>query len=471
MLFSSVEFLYYFLPVTLLGYFLVPMPKGSPKLRNCWLLLMSLIFYGWGEPRYLALMAAQMFSAWGFGLLVELWRGKKGAKIALFGAVAVGIGSLMFFKYTNFFIVNINGFTGSSIPLLKLVMPIGISFYTFQVLSYDFDLYFGRTKVQKNFFTLCTYVTLFPQLIAGPIVRYTDVEKELERRVHSLKKFSGGAKRFVAGLAKKVLLANVLGEFVAIYKSGDSSVFGTWLYIIAYGLHIYFDFSGYSDMAIGMGKILGFDFLENFNYPYIAKSVSDFWRRWHMSLSTWFRDYVYIPLGGNRVKTPRYIFNVMVVWFLTGFWHGADWNFMAWGAYFGVLLLVEKFVLGNVLKKLPRFVSHVYMLLAVLFGWMFFDSETLQIAGMRIGYMFGAGANGLIGADMLYYLRSYLVPLLAAAVGCTPLPAKLAAKLAGGVYGRRVMVVLEPIALCLLTVAVTAYLVDGSFNPFIYFRF
>ena len=467
MLFSSIEFLYYFLPITLLVYFLIPMPGGSPKLRNYWLLFASLVFYGWGEPRYLLLMAVQMLSAWGFGLLVDLWRGKRGSKLALIGAIVVGIGSLMFFKYTNFFIVNINGWVGASIPLLKVVMPIGISFYTFQVLSYDFDLYLGRVKVQKNFFTLCTYVTLFPQLIAGPIVRYADVEKALEKRSHSLRRFAEGARRLTFGLGKKVLLANVLGEFVALYKeSGDTSVFGTWLYIIAYALHIYFDFSGYSDMAIGMGKILGFDFLENFNYPYIARGVSDFWRRWHMSLSTWFRDYVYIPLGGNRVKLPRYIFNVMVVWFLTGFWHGADWNFMAWGTYFGVLLLFERFVLGKLLDKLPRFVSHIYMFLAVLIGWMFFDSESLALAGQRIGYMFGAGASSLIGADMAYYLRSYLVVIAVAVIGCTPLPKKLAEKISG-----RAMTVLEPLLLCVLIVAVTAYLVDGSFNPFIYFRF
>ena len=471
MLFSSVEFLYYFLPVTLLVYFLIPTPGKSPRLRNYWLLFASLVFYGWGEPRYLALMAVQMFSAWGFGLLIELWRGKSGAKVALFCAAAASIGSLVFFKYTNFFIVNINGFTGSSIPLLKVVMPIGISFYTFQILSYNIDLYYGKIKAQKNFFTLCVYVALFPQLMAGPIVRYAEVEKELEARSHTLKRFAEGARRFVIGLGKKVLLANVLGEFVELYKHGDTSVFGTWLYIIAYGLHVYFDFSGYSDMAIGMGRVLGFNFPENFNYPYIAANISDFWRRWHMSLSAWFRDYVYIPLGGNRVKIPRYVFNVMVVWFLTGFWHGADWNFMAWGTYFGVLLLFEKFVLSGVLKKLPRFVSHVYMFLALVVGWTFFESETFALAASRIGYMFGVGADSLIGAEMLYYLRSYLVPLALAIVGCTPLPAKIAAKLASGIKGRRVMTVLEPLAVCLLIVAVTAYLVDGSFNPFIYFRF
>ncbi|MCL2813554.1 MAG: MBOAT family protein [Oscillospiraceae bacterium] len=472
MLFSSVEFLYFFLPVTLLVYFLIPMPGKSPKLRNYWLLLMSLVFYGWGEPRYLALMAVQMLAGWGFGLLIDLWRGKKGAKIALAGAVIVGVGSLVFFKYTNFFIVNINGFSGASIPLLKLVMPIGISFYTFQLLSYEFDLYSGSIRAQKNFFTLCTYVALFPQLIAGPIVRYADIENDLEKRSHSLDKFAGGVRRFVIGMGKKVLLANVLGEFVELAKkSGEVSVFGTWIYVIAYALHIYFDFSGYSDMAIGIGKMLGFNFPENFNYPYIASGISDFWRRWHISLSAWFRDYVYIPLGGNRVKMPRYVFNVMVVWFLTGFWHGADWNYMAWGAYFGVLLLFERFFLGKALQKLPRFVSHLYMALAICIGWMFFDSETLALAGQRIGYMFGAGADSLIGADMLYYLRSYFVPLAAAAVGCTPLPSKLAAKLAGGAAGRRVMTVLEPLAVCAALLAVTACLVDGSFNPFIYFRF
>ena len=472
MLFSSIEFLYYFLPATLIVYFLIPTPGGSPKIRNYWLLIASLIFYGWGEPSYLILMAFQVFSAWAFGFIIERRRGKLLGRLALIGAVIVGIGSLMFFKYTNFFLTNINGFFSTNIPLLKIVMPIGISFYTFQVLSYDFDLYLGKTKLQKNFFVLCTYVSMFPQLIAGPIVRYVDVERELVKRTHSLEKISSGMRRLVIGLGKKVLIANVLGEFVAAYKnSGETSVFGTWLYIIVYALHIYFDFSGYSDMAIGMGKILGFDFLENFNYPYIAKSVSDFWRRWHMSLSTWFRDYVYIPLGGNRVKTPRYIFNVMVVWFLTGFWHGANWNFMAWGTYFGLLLLFEKFVLGKLLNKLPRFISHVYMILIVLIGWMFFDSDSLSLAFTRIGYMFGIGSDKLIGSEMLYYLRSYAVPVLAALIGCTPLPSRIAKKLTENKKYSAVMTLLEPLTVAVIIIAVTAYLVDGSFNPFIYFRF
>ncbi len=467
MLFSTPEFLYAFLPVTLILYFLTPMPGGSPKLRNYVLLIMSLIFYGWGEPRYLLLMTAQLFSAWVFGLLIDRFRGKLAGRLALIGCIAVGIGGLMFFKYADFFIGNVNTLFGASFGLLKFALPIGISFYTFQALSYDFDLYLGRTNVQRNFFTLCTYVTLFPQLVAGPIVRYTDVESALKKREHSLTDFAAGVRRLIAGIAKKVLIANVLAEMVGAYKqSGDSSVLGTWLYIVGYAFHLYFDFSGYSDMAIGMGRMFGFRFLENFNYPYIAQSVSDFWRRWHMSLSAWFRDYVYIPLGGNRVKLLKYVRNVMTVWLLTGFWHGADWTFVIWGIYFGVMLLLERFVLAKALARLPRFVRHVYLLFCVAVGWMIFDAGSLGEAFSRLGYLFGGG-TGFIGEDTLYTLRNYLVPLLIAAVGCTPWPSRLAAKLGE----KRIMTALEPLAAAVLLLLVTAYLVDGSFNPFIYFRF
>jgi alginate O-acetyltransferase complex protein AlgI len=472
MLFSSVTFLYYFLPVVMALYFIAPMPRGSTTVRNTVLLLASVVFYAWGEPVYVLLMLGQVFSGWVFGLLMHRWRGRRPlARAALIGSIIVGIGGLMFFKYTDFFIENVNSLFGLSVGALRIALPIGISFYTFQILSYDFDLYMGRTAVQRNFFTLATYVTLFPQLIAGPIVRYVDVERELHTRAHTMADFASGARRFVVGLGKKVLIANVLGELVDIYKnSGENSVLFAWLYVVAYALHIYFDFSGYSDMAIGIGRIFGFKFLENFNYPYIADSITEFWRRWHISLSSWFRDYVYIPLGGNRVTVARHMFNILVVWFLTGFWHGAGWNFIVWGMFFAFWLLVEKFALGKLLKKLPRAVSHVYVLLCVAVSWAFFDAPDMSAAARTIASMF-AGADSLAGAQSLYYLRSYAVPLIAAAIGTTPLPAAIVRRLSGRRAGGAAMTVAEPLFVAVLLVLVTAYLVDGSFNPFIYFRF
>jgi len=467
MLFSSIEFLYYFLPATILIYFLIPMPGGSPAFRNYWLLFSSLVFYMWGGPWYLVLITAQSLAGWLFGLLIENRRGKKGAKLALAGAVLVGLSGLIFFKYTDFFLANINAAFKSSIPLLKIALPLGISFNTFQLLSYDIDLYYGKIKLQRNFFTLFAYVVLFPQLIAGPIVRYSTVERELSSRKHSIDMAAAGVRRFVIGLGKKVLIANVLGEFVEYYRAGgERSLIGAWVYIITYAFHLYFDFSGYSDMAIGMGKIFGFNFLENFNYPYISRSVTEFWRRWHISMSSWFRDYIYIPLGGNRVKLPRRIFNIMAVWFVTGFWHGAGWNYIAWGLYFGVIMLFEKYVFGRALEKIPRLFAHVYIIICIAVGWNLFDSDSLGMAIERISCLFGAGTEGIISRDTLYYLRSYLVPLAVAAVGCTPGPARIASKLA-----KPVATIIEPLAVGALLIVVTAYLADGSFNPFIYFRF
>ncbi|MDR1589305.1 MAG: MBOAT family protein [Oscillospiraceae bacterium] len=472
MLFSSDTFLYYFLPAVLALYFIAPMPRGSTSVRNTVLLLASVVFYAWGGPSYALLMLGQVLSGWGFGLLIDRWRGRRPlARAALIGSIVVGIGGLMFFKYTDFFIENVNSLLGLSVNALKIALPIGISFYTFQILSYDFDLYMGRTQVQRNFFTLATYVTLFPQLIAGPIVRYVDVERELHSRTHTLAEFASGARRFVVGLGKKVLIANVLGELVAIYKSSnENSALFAWMYVAAYSLHIYFDFSGYSDMAIGIGRMFGFKFLENFNYPYIADSITEFWRRWHISLSSWFRDYVYIPLGGNRVTAGRQTFNILVVWFLTGFWHGAGWTFIVWGMFFALMLLVEKFALGKLLKKLPRPVSHIYVLLCVAISWVFFDAPDMASAARTVASMF-AGADSLAGRESLYYLRSYAVPLIAAAIGATPLPAAIAARLSRGRRGAAVMTAAEPLFVAVLLVLVTAYLVDGSFNPFIYFRF
>jgi len=448
------------------------MPGGSPKLRNHWILITSLIFYGWGEPRFLILMLLQSTFGWLFGLLLERFRGKKGGRIVLTGSVLTGISSLVFFKYTDFFLSNLNRIPALDFPLLNIIMPIGISFYTFQILSYNFDIYLGKINAQRNFFTLSTYIAIFPALIAGPIVRYTDLKDALIKRGHSVELFAAGVRRFVIGLGKKVLIANIFGELVAIYKDlGDASVLGAWIYVFAFAFHVYFDFSGYSDMAIGMGKMLGFKFPENFNYPYIAKSVTDFWRRWHMSLSYWFRDYVYIPLGGNRVALPRHVINILFVWLLTGFWHGANWNFMAWGLYFGLFLLLEKFFFGRLLAKLPGVFSHLYLILCILIGWTLFDNESIGLALTRTGHLFGVGTDGIASREMLYYLRSYLVPVLVAVVGCTPLPARVAVKMSEHAKGKYVMTVFEPLAVAAVMVAVTAFLVDGSFNPFIYFRF
>ena len=338
MLFSSIPFLYYFLPAVLILYYIAP-----KKLKNTVILLSSLFFYAWGEPKYVILMVVSIAIGYILGLLIEKYRGKKASKVFLALSVLFSIGALGYFKYADFFINNFNAVTGLSVPLLRIALPIGISFYTFQLLSYTIDVYRGDTPARKNPITLAAYISLFPQLIAGPIVRYSDVALQLENRTHTFAKASDGIRRFILGLSKKILIANALGELCDIFRaSDDKSVAFFWLYAVSFTLHIYFDFSGYSDMAIGLGKIMGFDFMENFNYPYISKSVTEFWRRWHMSLGSWFRDYVYIPLGGNRVSKPRQFFNILVVWLLTGFWHGAEWNFPVWGLYFAVLLLIEK---------------------------------------------------------------------------------------------------------------------------------
>jgi len=467
--FSSPSFLFYFLPITLIIYFIVPMPKGSPRFRNLTLLVASLVFYAWGEPKYVFLMVLQCFAAWGFGLLIEKYRGAKASKVFMLVSIIVSLSGLVFFKYANFFITNINSAIKTKIPLVGLLMPIGISFYTFQILSYTVDLYRGKAEVQRNVLTFSTYNALFPQLIAGPIVRYIDIAHALNNREHSISRFAKGARRFIFGLGKKMLLANLFGELVSIYKqSGNDSLLFAWLYVIAFGFQVYFDFSAYSDMAIGLGHIFGFTFPANFNYPFIADSITNFWRRWHISLSSWFRDYVYIPLGGNRVRAPRFIFNIMVVWMLTGFWHGADWNFMFWGGFFGAIMLIEKFFLSKALDKAPKPLRHVYVMLIVLVSWAFFDSTGSGDGIAVIGRMFGIGIGAAAGSESLYYLRSYAVPLVIATIGSTPLLKNLAEKL-DSKYS--FVAVLEPIVLLLILVASTAKIVNGSFNPFIYFRF
>lgn len=457
MLFSSIPFLFYFLPCVLLLYVITPR-----RFKNLTLLISSLVFYAWGEPRLVFLMMLTVFLGYVLGLLTEKYQKYK--KLFLVIALTIGLGFLGYFKYVDFFIENINAATKLSIPLLKVALPIGISFYTFQLMSYNIDVYRGDVPAQKNFIDLAAYISLFPQLIAGPIVRYSDIAKQLRERTHSLDKISIGIRRFILGLSKKVLIANVLGEICESFKiSGDKSVVFFWLYAVAFCLHVYFDFSGYSDMAIGLGKLFGFDFLENFNYPYISKSITEFWRRWHISLGSWFRDYVYIPLGGSRVGKIRLLFNILVVWMLTGFWHGAAWNFIAWGLYFALLLVIEKVFLLNWLKK-SKVIGRIYVLVLVIISFVIFNAASMGEAFQYIGGMFGAGSYPVLSAETVFYLKNYAVVLILAIIGATPIPKLLVQKL-------KATPILEPIALVLLLVMVTAYLVDGSFNPFLYFRF
>ena len=467
MLFSSIPFLYYFLPCVILLYLIAPR-----FLKNTVLLLSSLVFYAWGEPRYVIWMILSISLGYIFGLLIERFREKRGiAKLFMILSVISSLAVLGYFKYADFFISNINAVTGLSIPLLKITLPVGISFYTFQILSYTVDVYRGDVAAQKNPIDLATYVALFPQLIAGPIVRYSDIAQQLKNRNHSFEKISAGMSRFIIGLSKKILIANMLGELCDVFKaSNDKSVLFFWLYAIAYTLHIYFDFSGYSDMAIGLGKIFGFDFLENFNYPYISGSVTEFWRRWHMSLGSWFRDYVYIPLGGNRVSQARHLFNIFVVWMLTGMWHGAAWNFIVWGLYFVIILMIEKLFLLKYLKK-SKVLNHIYVLLLIIISFVIFDAASMKDAFSYIGAMFGAGDYPFISTEFVYYLRSYGVVLLIGIIGSTPLPKLVTKKIDESRVGGKIMTILAPVALCVLLAVCTACLVDGSYNPFLYFRF
>ncbi len=466
MLFSGIPFLFYFLVCVLVLYFAAP--KWA---KNAVLLASSLVFYAWGEPRFVVFMLVSIVQGYVFGLLVEKYRESRArSKIFLTASVVLSLGLLGYCKYADFFITNFNALTGLSLPLLKIALPIGISFYTFQILSYVVDVYRGSVKAQRSFVALGAYISFFPQLIAGPIVRYSDIEHQLTERKHSLENTALGARRFVLGLSKKVLIANVLYELITEFKaSEEKSMLFFWLYAVGYMLHIYFDFSGYSDMAIGLGRIFGFRFAENFDYPYISASVTEFWRRWHMSLGSWFRDYVYIPMGGNRVSRARWMFNIFVVWMLTGLWHGAAWNFVFWGLLFAVLLVVEKF-LGKWLEKLGA-LRHVWTLFLVLVSFVLFDSGSLAEAAHSIGGLFGFGGYAAVTTESLYYLRSFAAVLVIAIVGATPLPKRTLARIAESKMGERVLNVFEPLVLTVLLAVCTAFLVDGSFNPFLYFRF
>ena len=461
MLFSGIPFLFYFLPAVLILYFLVP--KGF---KNGLLLLVSLLFYAWGEPRYVLLMAAAIVLFYIYGIAVEKASSKTARKIWLTAGVITGVALLVVFKYADFAVENWNRLTGMSVPLLKLALPIGISFYTFQCMSYVVDVYRGDTKAQRNIVHFGTYVALFPQLIAGPIVRYVDIARELEDRKTTWDDFAAGLFGFLVGLGKKILIANPFGQLTAAFRdSSEPSVLFFWLYAAAFMVHIYFDFSGYSDMAVGLGRIFGFRFPRNFDYPYISRSVTEFWRRWHMTLGGWFRDYVYIPLGGNRVSTGRWVFNIFVVWMLTGLWHGAAWNFVVWGLMFAVLLLLEKWL---PLNKLPNLLRHGYVVLTVMISFVIFNAESMTQAWQDISGLFGGQNVPLVTVESVYYLKSYALLFIAGIIGATPLVRNWAVRLQ---ENRRASAVLRFAAAMALLLVCTAYLVDGSFNPFLYFRF
>ena len=482
MLFSSIPFLYYFLPAVILTYFLLPMAlrpllkvlckrenladKLCLKLRNAILLVFSLVFYGWGEPKLLALMVFTIILFYGCGLAIGYCKRTLFRRLWLIVSIVISVALLGFFKYADFFVDTFNSVTGLSIPLLRLALPVGISFYTFQCLSYTIDVYRGNVASQKDPISFGAYVALFPQLIAGPIVRYVDVARELNDRTHSWDDIALGLRRFLMGLAKKVIIADNFALLMKLFReSGEPSVVFYWMYAIAFMLNIYFDFSGYSDMAIGLGRVFGFNFIENFNYPYLSKSVAEFWRRWHMSLGSWFRDYIYIPMGGNRVSKARWFLNTLTVWALTGLWHGAAWNFVLWGLMFAALLLIEKFV--PALQKLPNFFRHAYVLFLVMISFVLFNATDLTQAGTDILGLFGLTGAPLITKETLYYLGSYAVLFIMGIIGATPVVKNTGLRL----NQTKVGAIIEPLVLIALLLICTGYLVDGSFSPFLYFRF
>ncbi|PHV69997.1 transcriptional regulator [Sporanaerobium hydrogeniformans] len=461
MVFSSLLFLFIFLPLFLGIYFIVP-----KKLRNLILFLASLFFYAWGEPIYVLIMLFSTVLDYSCGYFIAHFREHKWLpKLGLMVSIFTNLSLLGFFKYSDFFITTLNGALGTNLGLLKLALPIGISFYTFQTMSYTIDLYRQKIEVQKNIISFGAYVAMFPQLIAGPIVTYATVEKQLNHRITTWEKFGLGSIRFIEGLGKKVLIANNIGmlwETIKAAAFSELSLVGAWLGMIAFALQLYFDFSGYSDMAVGLGYMMGFNFPENFNYPYISKSVSEFWRRWHITLGSWFREYVYFPMGGSRVSKPRFYFNLLVVWFLTGFWHGAGWNFILWGLFFAFLMILERSFLLKALEKLPSFFSHFYLLLVVLISWVFFSLDTLEQALDYLKVMFGIGVDVFINTSTLYQINNYALILLVSILFATPLMSRLKKRLNASILSVFYLAVL---------VLSTAYLVDSTFNPFLYFRF
>ena len=474
MLFSGILFLYYFLPIVMLLYFAVP-----KKLKNTILFLASMFFYFWGEPKYSLLMVVSILTGYVGGIVVgKMQKLKKGvyAKSAMNVTVAILVGFLVIFKYTDFGISTLNGLTGSNIPLVKLALPIGISFYTFQILSYVVDVCRKDVEVEKNIINFGAYVVMFPQLIAGPIVRFSTVQQEMRERTIAMDKIAKGIGRFVMGLSKKVLIADLLGEFVAAMDvAPKNSAFLLWMVALAYAMQIYFDFSGYSDMAIGMGFMLGFHFPENFDYPYVSKSITEFWRRWHMTLGGWFRDYVYIPLGGNRVSLLKWMRNVFVVWFLSGLWHGASWNFVLWGVYFGVILALEKLFLKKWLERLPNILQHFYAIVLVVISFVIFRLESLKAVGTFLVGMFGFGLEksaDTAGLSLgMYQVRNYAFLIVAAVVIALGIPKWIWGKITEKEWGVTLEKVAAPVVYLVLVLVVTAFLIQSSVHPFLYFRF
>ena len=465
MLFTSISFLYYFLPALIIIYFITP-----KKYKNIILLIASLLFYFYGELKYVFLMILEIIIAYIGAILIDKYKNQ--SKNILIITLFIHVFLLIIFKYTDFIIQTINDISNANIKLLNIALPIGISFYTFQIISYIIDVYNGKVKVQRNIIKLATYVSLFPQLVAGPIVRYQTVEKELDNRVHSFNNFAYGIRRFSVGLAKKVLIANALGELCSKASAiSEETVVFFWIFGISYMLQLYFDFSAYSDMAIGLGRIFGFHFPENFNYPYISKSITEFWRRWHISLSTWFKDYVYIPLGGNRVSRYKQIRNILIVWLLTGIWHGANWTFLIWGLLFGIILIIEKIFLNKFMEKLPSFIRRIYVLFIVMILFIIFSSDNISVALSNIKGLFGMNGEAFINDYTLHYLKSYLPVLIIALFGTTPFIKILIDKLRKNKYVNNIINILEPILIVVILVVVTSYLIDNSYNPFLYFRF
>ena len=467
MVFSSILFMFVYLPVVLAVYYFVPW-----KWRNPWLFIVNLVFYGWGEPVYILLMLFSIIVNYISGLFVGKYRddNKQKARTFLIINIVINLALLMFFKYYDLFAVTLNQIPGLQfIQPLGVALPIGISFYTFQTMSYPIDIYRGDGDVQKNFISFGTFVALFPQLIAGPIIRYKDVASQLNFRASSPDQFASGVRRFTVGLGKKVLIANNIGKLWDTYSvmaASDLSVIGSWIGILAFSLQIYFDFSGYSDMAVGLGRMLGFEFMENFNYPYIAKSVTEFWRRWHISLGTWFRDYVYIPLGGNRKGKYRQLLNITIVWALTGFWHGANWTFMLWGLYYAAFLIFEKLFWLEKLEKSPKFVGHVYTVFVAVCGWVLFQLTSLSACAVYYKAMFGFGSGGFFKPVDGYYLVSFAVMFAVSIIACTPLLKNLYKKLP-----EKTQAFATPVLIVVMLLICTAYLVDATYNPFLYFRF
>ncbi len=473
MVFSSLLFLFRFLPAVLLLYYIAPRP-----LRNFVLLVVSLIFYAWGEPVYIVLMLSSILISYLGGFFVDLFLDRgfdRAAKAALVVSVAAGLSLLGYFKYSGFLVRTVNDLTGAGFDLIEVALPIGISFYTFQTISYIIDVYRGHARVQRNIISYGAYVTMFPQLIAGPIVQYRTIDEQLRRRTETAEQFAEGINRFLIGLGKKVLLANNAGalwDYIRVQQAPQLSVVTAWTGVLAFTFQIYFDFSGYSDMAIGLGKMFGFHFLENFNYPYLSASITEFWRRWHISLGTWFREYVYIPLGGNRVSSGKFIRNILVVWLLTGIWHGANWNFLIWGLYYGILLLLEKKVLGRYLERLPRVLRHIYCMFFVVIGWYIFSYVDISSGTGYFLAMFGLAGNHFAGGETVYLLYNNAILFILLILGSTRLPALLAGRILEALEDHdQICILLRSLVYIVIFLLSVAYLVDASFNPFLYFRF